>query len=310
LAFNSEVGNLGEAWEQALKERRKMYIEGDAAKYARLHNALLAHVSSLSAAIPAVVRQAKRNTVALPEWEPPPLQVAHLTTDTESPLLQGIRGWLMFSAVSSIFGNAGQSNYCAANMVMDQLSFWTRQNRSQFEAITMMWGTVGHMGMRWKAFGSADMIYKDPNSSDIVMMPADAQVVLRTIFTSSVPEWFVANTFDKGTTALFAAGGPPLPSNPWGNKKGKGGGITVTSEVLPEQVAEAEKSTAPGKRPCEGRRVRLHGLVKSPEMNGKKGTLLEETKDGLWIVRLDGKSEDKLLKLDNMMTLSGTPLAA
>jgi hypothetical protein len=314
VAFNSEVGNLGEAWQEALEERRKMYLEGDAAKYAMLHNALLSHVSALSAAIPASLRmsQAKSEIKSVLDLEPPSLQVANLRGDTVTPPLQNIRGWLMFSALSTMMGNMGQSNYVAANQFMDQLTFWTRMHKPNFDAITMMWGTVGHIGMRWKAFASADTIYKDPNAEDIVMTPAQAQVVLGTIFTSEMPEWFVSNTFDKATTEYFRNGGPPLRGNPdpWRFKKGKGGGTDIGSEgSFPEPLRPAEKcQTTVGKGAYEGRRVRLHGLVKSPEMNGKKGTLLQETEDGHWIVRFDGNHEDKILKLENLMTLSGTLL--
>jgi|Transcript_87518 hypothetical protein len=307
VAFNNESG--AEAWEEALKERRKMYIEGDEAKYVLLHNALLNHISSLSAAIPATARAAQAKLVMpkLGDIEPPPFELAHLTDDTIVPPMQKVGGWLMFSALSTMLGNMGQSNYVASNQVLDVLTFYSRQQRPDFQAITMMWGTVGHIGMRWKAFASADAIYKDPNAEDIVMTPAQAQEVLKTIFTSELPEWFVANRFDKAMTEFLRNGGPSvaIPS-----KKGKGGGSFVDGEgSFPEYVVPAEKTHAcTGKTALEGRRVRLHGLSKSPEMNGKKGTLLEELEDGTWIVRLDGTLGDKKLKLHNMMTLSGTPL--
>jgi len=243
----------------------------------------------------------------LGDIEPPPFELAHLTDDTIVPPMQKVGGWLMFSALSTMLGNMGQSNYVASNQVLDVLTFYSRQQRPDFQAITMMWGTVGHIGMRWKAFASADAIYKDPNSDDIVMTPAQAQEVLKTIFTSELPEWFVANKFDKGMTEYLRNGGPSvaIPS-----KKGKGGGSFVDGEgSFPEYLVPAEKTHAcTGKTALEGRRVRLHGLSKSAEMNGKKGMLLEELEDGTWIVRLDGTLGDKKLKLHNMMTLSGTPL--
>lgn len=322
-AFNKEAFD-GEAWEEALKERRKMYLEGDPAKYARVHNALLTHVSALSASIPAAAKTAQHKAAAsIKELEPPELQVAHLAPDAETPPLQHCAGWLLFSALSSFNGNMGQSNYVAANMFMDQMTFWHRQTLamgpSVFEPLTTMWGTVGHMGMRWKAFGSADMIYADPNSADIVMMPADAQLVLKCIFgiPGEFPEWFCNNTFDKMTVDFYKAGGmPPMPA-PW-NKAGqaamfgKGGGSAPCQKGdIFESLHTIEKNDAnvgSGKIGQEGRRVRLHGLAKNSEMNGKKGTLLQETEDGNWVVRLDADLGDKVVKLDNLMTLSGTKL--
>jgi len=317
-AFNSEAGNLGEEWEVALKERRKMRIEGDYRKYALCHNALLNQVSTLSASVPASARAPVRKTTFTPELEPPSTQIANVYEDSFAPLCATLRGWLLFSAVSSMNGNMGQSNYCAANMVMDNQTFYTRQIKPFFEAITMMWGTVGHMGMRWKAFGSADFIYYGEDSKDVVMMPADAQAVLHSIFTDGFyPEWFVSNTFDKATATLFANGGPPMSPTPWG-KKGKGGGTAVYEEgefsdamvSFKGSDTSLEKSQATsGSMIYEGRRVRLHGLTKNANMNGKKGVLVAEAEDGHWVVRLDGNLGDKMLKLEKMMTLSGTKLA-
>jgi len=151
VAFNNEVGNLGEAWEEALRERRKMYIEGDEKMYVLLHNALLPHVSSLQAATPTAQVVKQDPGIALDIWKGlEPLQPA-----------------------------------------------------------------------------------------------------------------------DKPTPAA------PVPS---------------------------------GKGAYTGRRVRLHRLEKVPEMNGNKGTLVEELQDGNWIVRLDGGLGEKILKVDNLMTLSGIQL--
>jgi len=319
VAFNNEVGNLGEAWEEALRERRKMYVEGDEMLYVLLHNALVPHVSSLQAATPAVAGAKQDDAVALDMWkglEPPALQVANLTADTDGPPLGGqMRGWLMFSAVSTMFGNMGQSNYAASNQFMDALTFSARQVRSCcFEAHTIMWGTVGHMGMRWKAFGSADMIYADMGGEDIVMMPFEAAICLKTVFEGVCPEWFVANKFDTATTAAFRGGGWPANPDPWGMKKGKGGGSDLHGD-LPEPLQTNSKSapassatSSRAKGAYEGRRVRLHRLEKATDMNGKKGTLVEAMEDGNWIVRLDGGLGDKILKVSNLMTLSGTQL--
>lgn len=316
VAFNNEVGNLGEAWEDALRERRKLYIEGDETMYVLLHNALVPHVSSLQAATPTVAGLVQDPSRALDIWkglEPPSLQVACLSPDDWSPPLDQMRGWLMFSAVSTMFGNMGQSNYVASNQVMDALTFNCRHIGAPYEASTVMWGTVGHMGMRWKAFGSADFIYQVEGSEDIVMMPFEAAIVLQTVFKGVCPEWFVANKFDKGTEELYRNGGWPRHPNPWGWKTGKGGGNLVQGDV-PEylQVAsEPMSATSPsGSGAYAGRRVRLQRLQKTPGMNGKKGSLVEELEDGHWVVRLDAGLGDKILKVDNLDTLSGMQLGS
>jgi len=318
VAFNNEVGNLGEAWEEALRERRKMYIEGDETMYVLLHNALVPHISSLQAATPTVHGATQDPSIALDIWkglDPPEFQVSGLSEDSWQPPLDQMRGWLMFSAVSTMFGNMGQSNYAASNQVQDALTFSSRQTRVQtFEAHTIMWGTVGHMGMRWKAFGSADAIYQGEGSEDIVMMPSEAAIVLQTVFGGVCPEWFVANKFDRGFTDAVKAGGFPRNPNPWGWSRGKGGGSALYAEgelPLPMQPAGKPQPAAPsGKGAYEGKRVRLHRLEKAPEMNGKKGCLVKQLEDGNWIVRLDGGLGDKILKVDNLMTLSGMQLGS
>lgn len=326
VAYNREVGDLGEDWLAALKERRTLYIEGDEVSYVLLHNALVPHVDALQAATPKASMK-QDSALAMDMWkglEPPSLQVANLKADDAQPMLgDKFRGWLLFSATSTMFGNAGQSNYVAANQFMDALSFMTRQCRPTFEATTMMWGTVGHIGMRWKAFASADMIYQGENADDIVMMPAEAMVVLKTIFQGMTPEWFVANKFGKEATEFFASGmaqngGGPRDLDPWkfkkGKEKGKGGGSSVYDEgSFPEPLQPVAKSSKPsgqqsGKAAHEGRRVRLHRLEANSELNGTKGTLIEELEDGKWIVRVDGGIGDKILKASNLATLTGARL--
>merc|ERR1719162_902097 len=43
-------------------------------------------------------------------------------------------------------------------------------------------------------------------------------------------------------------------------------------------------------------------------MNNLKGTLIAEAEEGKWQVRLDGEHGDKLVKIENLMTLTGKPL--
>merc|ERR1719171_2089400 len=59
-----------------------------------------------------------------------PTQLAHLGADAAdlTPVLQKISGWIVFSAISSMNGNVGQSNYCSANQMLDVQTFSMRQS--------------------------------------------------------------------------------------------------------------------------------------------------------------------------------------
>merc|ERR1711972_352073 len=59
-----------------------------------------------------------------------------------------------------------------------------------------------------------------------------------------------------------------------------------------------------------GRRVRTHGLVIHAELNGVLGTLIEEVEPGKWHVKLDDGLGEHVMKLQNLLTLSGIPLAS
>merc|ERR1719183_1077796 len=140
------------------------------------------------------------------------------------------------------------------------------------------------------------------------MTPSEAAIVLRTVCAGACPEWFVANKFDRMTFASFVAGGPPPAPAPWAmpSKKGKGGGIDLySSGDLPLQPADKPKQAASGKGAQSGVRVRLQRLEKAADMNGKKGTLVEQVEDGNWVVRLDGGLGDKIVKVSNLTSLSG-----
>merc|ERR1719491_1295046 len=175
--------------------------------------------------------------------------------------------------------------------------------------------------MRWKAFGSADFIYSVDAAEDIVMKPSEVMITLNAVFAGVCPEWFCSNKFDRQQDARWrnppAYGSMPY-IDPWGLQKGKGGGTDFyNSSTQPDPVHPPDKAgpstTAPSsssKDAYEGRRVRLHGLEKTPEMNGKKGTLVEKMPDANWVIRLDGNLGDKIVKVCNLLSLSGIQLGA
>jgi len=223
-------------------------------------------------------------------------------------------GWLMFSALSNWFGNTGQSNYACANMVMDALNASARQTmKSNFMPLIIMWGAVTGLGMRWKAFASQDFLLKADNVAEVIMDAKDAQRVLRFMVNGVSPEILAASMFDEQTKAFFLSG--YRNPTPWGNKKGQGGGLTFQDddssdgdESIDEGILE-EVLEENSKRLRVGQRVEICGLINATEMNGVRGTLIEEVSADKWQVKLEGSSEDKLIKVKNLKALASTPLS-
>merc|ERR1740117_2154893 len=100
--------------------------------------------------------------------------------------------------------------------------------------------------------------------------------------------------------------------DPWKWGKGRGGGLTMDdpAEVLfhntPLSRTSGEPKADGNKAHCwlsPGRRVRIHDLTTNAEMNDVKGTLVEETRAGVWHVSLDDHWGDKLLKVENLMQI-------
>merc|ERR1719491_1370354 len=121
--------------------------------------------------------------------------------------------WLLFSAGSTMFGNVGQSNYCAANCLLDAQTFSYRQtNYDNFEALTIMWGAVVGLGMRWKAFASQDFL----GGTDMTFDYREAQTTLKMMFTVA-PEWV---TIMRGVDAEETFNKPMRNAKaPWGKSK-------------------------------------------------------------------------------------------
>jgi|Transcript_59195 hypothetical protein len=324
-------------WTGEMMEKRRLRIEGDAETLSDLQREIGPHISNLSAkvthegpgtselkrAIDEHNEMLKRRRDLEKEERTQIMAYSKDTSDVElyaeiEPLIHTVRGWLLFSAGSSMFGNMGQSNYVAANMQLDQMSFTMRQYCPHFEAMTLMWGAVASLGMRWKAFASADLMLQGENSADIMLSPLDAQKSICVVISGIAPEWMAAWKVDPQTAGFIHVlnGDTRLVPNydPWG--KGKGGGISLGEASFHQErvkhmdLEEPEKNKAvndEGVWLFPGRRVRLHGLVTNAELNEVKGTLVEEVVPGTWHVRLDGDI-DRLLKVANMKTLAGVPL--
>merc|ERR1712113_305886 len=88
----------------------------------------------------------------------------------------------------------------ASNCYLDKMPYF---ERPETDSVTLMWGAVGAIGMRWKAFASQDMLNANPEALMSVM---DASKVL-TITTSKMdpPEWYAASFFDEWTRQSMLA---------------------------------------------------------------------------------------------------------
>lgn len=262
------------------------------------------------------------------------------STGSEMPVLQSISSLLLFSAGATMFGNVGQSNYSAANCVLDAVAFSMRQSGSPaFTPSALMWGAVGGLGMRWKAFGSSDALLAMENSADIMLDFKEAGTILRVLVQHGhAPEWVLASKTDAAGYEMIAgvnkrAGVDGNGPDPWGFAGRGGGAIHVASawegvekaDEMPEPTRKSLRASSRERqgqpmqrlRPqnatktawlFEGRRVQICSLERSTHMNGVKGTLIAEVEPGKWQLKLDGDYEDKLVRIENLMTLTGKPL--
>merc|ERR1719237_1003701 len=101
---------------------------------------------------------------------------------------------------------------------MDKLPFYSRP---VIDGVGIMWGTVGGMGMRWKAFASMD--HMNQQAHLLMSINECLKVVHVVAATMDPPEWFGAQHQDEhvrnailAPSAGFGSGGgykpPPMPS--------------------------------------------------------------------------------------------------
>merc|ERR1719282_1347393 len=102
--------------------------------------------------------------------------------------------------MSTMTPNMGQSNYIASNCYLDKLP---QYQRPEIDGIALSWGTVGGMGMRWKAFASQDFMNQTP---DLLISIDDACKFLHVVATKmDPPEWMGSQYFDEGTRNFMLA---------------------------------------------------------------------------------------------------------
>lgn len=336
-------GPLSDEKSEQLRTKRSLRVEGDVNRFYEVQQLLEPHYDALHRKVEACgprrhevelavanhnakiaeqrfEQKASESQMLLYTQETNELDLCYLPEDPV--LTRRLRGWIMFSASTTMFGNVGQSNYAAANCVLDQLTFQSRMDMCGRDAITLMWGAVGNLGMRWKAFASQDQLLQIQDSDKELLQPVEAQEILRYLIMGApiAPEW---TTGWKTTFFLEYVKSPQWgwnAGNPWGF--GKGGGISLqdgagesyAKQASPYSVLKDEQhpglnedqpSRTEGVWLYPGRRVRVHGLASRPEFNETKGVLVEEVEPGKWQVRLDGGLGNKLLKVQNLKTLAG-----
>eukprot|EP00971_Amphidinium_carterae_P341333 6480092-Amphidinium_carterae.1 len=121
--------------------------------------------------------------------------------------------WIHFSAASSFFGNTGQTNYTAANCILDTLTWHARTAQAIVQPTTYMWGAVTGLGMRLKAFGSQDQLLQ--SDEDVLMTADDASICLRVLITKQdPPEWVNGSLLGAYVRALWIGATPPAGEGP------------------------------------------------------------------------------------------------
>eukprot|EP00403_Amphidinium_massartii_P004368 CAMPEP_0178380556 /NCGR_PEP_ID=MMETSP0689_2-20121128/5524_1 /TAXON_ID=160604 /ORGANISM="Amphidinium massartii, Strain CS-259" /LENGTH=728 /DNA_ID=CAMNT_0020000703 /DNA_START=85 /DNA_END=2268 /DNA_ORIENTATION=+ len=217
---------LGDGLAAALNSR-KMRVEGDGSQLRALvlemkdsSTPVQAKINAATAAkgIPGlgqlVKPQAAKDRLMLPDGV-----TSVVVQDDGSPALgpRCLRMWdmLYFSTWNTPFGNVGQCAYNPANIILDRLAWQERQTQVRPFSGTLMWGGVAGIGMRWKAFGSQDMMILE-GMSDLMVTVDEAQTVLRVLLTrlQDGPEWIAAAPVDEATRAFVLSDFPKAGDGP------------------------------------------------------------------------------------------------
>lgn len=361
--FPNNMGNMAN-----MMDKRKVQMDGDLSLFAQIQREMDGHIGSVQAQMREVgahsedVKEATLYHIDRLEAEKAEREEVNyynnsdyydlamwgFSSEAQMPLLQKMSSWILFSAGSTMMGNVGQANYCAANACLDAMTFSMKDcGPFDWNPMTLMWGAVAGLGMRWKAFASADFLLTADNSAEIMMDYTEASMVLKMLVAGVSPEWVMGSKMDEQSRYYMFLPHPALEGkerkDPWGFSKGKGGGELfeeppwaedagplTTGEATPEptriQLRAASRERQKRQqlqtkgtriRPrnatknawlFEGRRVQIYGLERSPHMNNAKGTLIAEVEEGKWQVKLDGDDSDKLVRIQNLMTLTGKPL--
>mmetsp|Transcript_87420 Transcript_87420/g.187520 ORF Transcript_87420/g.187520 Transcript_87420/m.187520 type:complete len:793 (+) Transcript_87420:88-2466(+) len=258
----------------------------------------------------------------------------------------GEPGWMMrpshmcyMSGMGTMLINMGQANYFAANLINEKMPAYDRE--FNVDSTVLLWGGVGGgVGMRWKAFASADVLNENP---DALLTVNEARSILQMMATRlDAPEFVGGSSFDQysrqailNLTAGFGSGGgwkpsedylglPSVPQNLRSVGKAEQPMIDAYEEPAEELPSEAPlggwvemvdkapeaqvvlSPLEPQLQLEEGARVQLVGLS---SRSGQTGVVIAEGKDGKWKVKLDADQGVALLKGDYLQPVA-TPSQA
>lgn len=233
---------------------------------------------------------------------------------------------VQFSALSTMTGNMGQSNYTAANIYLDKIP---AHQRPEVDAVCLMWGAVGGIGMRWKAFAEADVLNNVPEA--LLSISDCCMTLYATCCKMDPPEWYSASMFDQDSRNAFlhvysggGTGGGWKPSEdasfptlygrteipkiddlrpasrastgpdgmPLGGWPGVAG-VDAARQAPAAVSAASPPQPRPSYEPELGAWVELVGLSSK---TGKTGILTKALADGKWKVRLDDGSGNAVLR--------------
>ena len=219
-----------------------------------------------------------------------------------------------FTAQSVMTANMGQSNYIAANSYLDRMP---GLRRPEIDAVGLMWGAVGGIGMRWKAFASEDFLNATPEL--LLTIEDSCKVLWVAACTLFPPEWFNASHMADQRPYFLTKTAGTIPLD-----------ISTDSAAAQVQDVEADRRalqdlTDVDRRPLpgnnsaplggwpnlvsahEGAKIRLTGLRAK---NGMTGTLLQRCDNGAWKVQLDDGSNNALLRPNNFEVIEAAKVEA
>lgn len=193
--------------------------------------------------------------------------------------------------------NIGQANYCAANGFLDKMP---QYQRPEVDSVALMWGAVGGIGMRWKAFASEDFLNDVPDA--LLSIEECGKVLHCCAVYIFPPEWFCAQKYDDNNRKAYLT-----PTA--GKIKLELDSVAAAETQLLDQMAlqglpDVDRRPVPGNFTdsplggwpslvSEGAKVKLTGLRAK---NGVTGIVLNCFEDGRWKVQLDDGSGSVLLR--------------
>ncbi|CAJ1352669.1 unnamed protein product [Effrenium voratum] len=137
-------------------------------------------------------------TVAIPMAGGPRQLPAQVKAPTQTYMK--LTKMVHFTASSTMSANMGQANYVASNGYLDKIPQF---ERPELDTVALMWGAVGGIGMRWKAFASEDFLNDVPDA--LLTIAECGKVLCVACCTWSGPEWYCAQKYDQETRKLVVA---------------------------------------------------------------------------------------------------------